>query len=891
MRLNRRVSWITVVLLVVGASACGKKSPSGSNEVCGDGLVTTSEGCDDGNLVGGDGCDELCVTESGWTCADEPSACEAVCGDDLALGSEACDGADLAAETCATLGLESGDLACDSACEFDVSGCVGTPECGNDAVEFPESCDGSELDGETCVGLGFAGGTLNCETDCTFDTSACDPLPTCGNGSLDGGEYCDGVLLAGQTCVTLGWDSGDLDCGVDCTYDTSGCIGSGPVCGDGQVEGLEVCDDGNTDDCDGCRSDCSAVETGCGDGFLCGAEVCDDGNTADCDGCRADCSAAETGCGDGFTCGAEACDDGNTDDCDGCRGDCAVVETGCGDGALCGAEECDDGNLAVGDGCGPTCLTEVCGNGYVDPGEICDDGNQVSCDGCEVNCMPHPGCGDGIADCGEQCDDGNMDNNDVCLNNCLLNVCGDGFLNAAVEECDQFNFGGATCGSLGHDGGNLSCTANCNVDEGACVDCPAGLTYCAGACVDVMSDNDHCGGCGGGPCAGATVCIGGLCEPLAQPWSPVGQNPLSGNPGSVLAHDLATDGAQLTVAYVQDAGGGNRQVRVVEYSGAVAWNGLGASPSGLEWLDEAVSLAYDGATPFVAFGGGPSGPWGAIRVMFYQAGVWLEVGAPGFPSACGVHMFIDMALDGATPHLTSMGAGGCGIGVDYGWFDGAVWQTHPSTTGFPGQLTMSGQGNPAIVYNNEALIGLADWDTVDPTTIHAVKYWDGGGNAWADLDGELDMNIETGWEEHMALALDPSAALYTAWVESDGGAPATDDIYVKRHDATAGTWSLLGGGPINGAASATLPSITIIGTTPWVAYVETANTGVDHIRVRRFDASASTWELVGQPLNQDVTENATAPVIVSVGGVPHVAFREEVAGPGSAWLLYVKRFP
>ena len=58
-----------------------------------------------------------------------------------------------------------------------------------------------------------------------------------------------------------------------------------PVCGNSTVEDGEACDDGNTDDCDGCRGDCSAEETGCGDGFTCGDEACDDGNTAKGDGC------------------------------------------------------------------------------------------------------------------------------------------------------------------------------------------------------------------------------------------------------------------------------------------------------------------------------------------------------------------------------------------------------------------------------------------------------------------------------------------------------------------------------------------------------------------------------------------------------------------------------
>ena len=84
-----------------------------------------------------------------------------------------------------------------------------------------------------------------------------------------------------------------------------------PRCGDGIAGLSEVCDDGNTSDCDGCSGDCLAVETGCGDGSVCGSEACDDGNTSDCDGCRGDCSAVETGCGDGFVCGGEACDGSN----------------------------------------------------------------------------------------------------------------------------------------------------------------------------------------------------------------------------------------------------------------------------------------------------------------------------------------------------------------------------------------------------------------------------------------------------------------------------------------------------------------------------------------------------------------------------------------------------
>jgi len=83
-----------------------------------------------------------------------------------------------------------------------------------------------------------------------------------------------------------------------------------PYCGDGIVDPGEQCDDGNTNNCDGCSNACTLV-TGCGDGVVCGTEQCDDGNTTSCDGCSATCTI-EQGfrCGDGIVdaaCG-EQCD-------------------------------------------------------------------------------------------------------------------------------------------------------------------------------------------------------------------------------------------------------------------------------------------------------------------------------------------------------------------------------------------------------------------------------------------------------------------------------------------------------------------------------------------------------------------------------------------------------
>ncbi|MBX3246339.1 MAG: DUF4215 domain-containing protein [Myxococcales bacterium] len=213
------------------------------------------------------------------------------------------------------------------------------------------------------------------------------------------------------------------------------------VCGDGEVEGTEVCDDGGLDAGDGCDAACD-VETGwecmgspsvctpvCGDGVVLGAEQCDDGNTENGDGCSDGC-AFEAGwdcsgtplvcteiCGDGLVVGDEPCDGGGESPT--CNPDCTPAV--CGDGivnAMAG-ESCDDGNTEPGDGCSATCVNEECGNGIVDPGEQCDTrGESATCDPDCTNAV----CGDGYVNmaAGEQCDDGNTDAGDACSPTCQL---------------------------------------------------------------------------------------------------------------------------------------------------------------------------------------------------------------------------------------------------------------------------------------------------------------------------------------------------------------------------------------------------------------------------------------------------------------------------------------
>lgn len=98
----------------------------------------------------------------------------------------------------------------------------------------------------------------------------------------------------------------------------------------------------------------------CGNGNIDAGDECDDGNNLSGDGCSASCQieGAAT-CGDGALdlVNDEECDDGNNAAGDGCSPTCQLEPVGqqCGDSSVQGLEVCDDGNLANGDGCNPTC--------------------------------------------------------------------------------------------------------------------------------------------------------------------------------------------------------------------------------------------------------------------------------------------------------------------------------------------------------------------------------------------------------------------------------------------------------------------------------------------------------------------------------------------------------
>ncbi|MBN1769672.1 MAG: DUF4215 domain-containing protein [Deltaproteobacteria bacterium] len=337
-------------------------------------------------------------------------------------------------------------------------------ECGDGNVDPGEDCD----DGNDIPGDG-------CEPDCTWTCELdadCDDADVC-----NGTEHCD---TASHTCAA-GTPAPD---GTACTQplgDPGICrAGScaSPQCGNGVVDRGEACDDGNTDDTDGCLNTC--VVATCGDGFTwVGHEECDDGNTVTGDGCEPDCS---------WTCE----NDPDCDDAEPCTGDETCTDHVCVPGTpLAEGSECTTSTGAPGVCRGGACAAAGCGNGLVDPGE--------------------------------ECDDGNTSNFDECLNTCRDASCGDGYVWAGHEDCEagETRICSTSCSTAGREACTTGCAWSgtcappaelCNgLDDDCDTACDNGFPCCAGT---ISTCTTSCSSAGSRACS--AMCGPGPCIPPAE---------------------------------------------------------------------------------------------------------------------------------------------------------------------------------------------------------------------------------------------------------------------------------------------------------------------------------------------------------------------------------------
>jgi cysteine-rich repeat protein len=234
--------------------------------VCGDGAVQPGEACDDGNMADGDGCDNDCTlscVDAAADCPDPPTCQAAACS---------------ATATCAPVPdptQNGADCGAGMVCK---DGACAAPVCGDGAVEGMEQCD---------FGAGNGPGT-GCEATCVFSCTkspdSCPDMEAC-----NGVEVCTTVIVGGNTGQACAPGMPLLDCSA-CA---GGVCGAGmcnaSMCGDGCVDAAagEQCEPPSSPTCDAmCKN---VVMNPCGNGVRDMGEQCDDGNTQNLDGCDATC--------------------------------------------------------------------------------------------------------------------------------------------------------------------------------------------------------------------------------------------------------------------------------------------------------------------------------------------------------------------------------------------------------------------------------------------------------------------------------------------------------------------------------------------------------------------------------------------------------------------------
>jgi cysteine-rich repeat protein len=270
--------------------------------------------------------------------ADVSACVDNICGDGTAsfgrvtngvpADTEACDDGNNADDDgcsadCARIG---DNVICSAAGQLASLGCWITA-CGDGKRDvFPspgqqsEDCDdGNNDDGDGCSG----GCAIEPGFACRINNTVCERT-VCGDGRTDfeNGEACDdGDVDDGDGCSSACAVEGGFDCDwLSSTYRPSTC--APVVCGDEIIERpAEQCDDGNSDDNDGCSAACVREV-----GFVCDT---DDGRVGpaafDPDDDRQGPSVCRVViCGDGVKDDSEICEDGNDDDGDGCGADCFI---------------------------------------------------------------------------------------------------------------------------------------------------------------------------------------------------------------------------------------------------------------------------------------------------------------------------------------------------------------------------------------------------------------------------------------------------------------------------------------------------------------------------------------------------------------------------------------
>lgn len=310
-------------------------------------------------------------------------------------------------------------------------------------------------------------------------------------------------------------------------------------------------------------------------------------------------------------------------------------------------------------------------------------------------------------------------------------------------------------------------------------------------------------------------------------WQPVGA-PLTTAP-LAQAPQIAAVAGTVYVAWSQastsDPFSGAPDAVYADYLSGSTWTPAGPQPLNVSPADDAQfpSIAAVNGAPEIAFADKAITPAQSapaphdVIVERYVSGTWSPVGNPLPPDAGNDVSGTSIVSSGGTTYV--------------------AWSE---------QTTYSGQIEAASY-------GGAGWNP--PTTVI-------GGSP--DLAGPLALAGSPTGEPYLA---------YGSWLGDAGG------VLVR---VGSGDWTAAGGALTDspGDSISSAPSITEIGGTPYVAFVQTSADESDEAIVKELGNSG--WVDVGTPLTSGLTDYAVDASVGAVGGVPFVSWVTGPCGPAAA---------
>jgi hypothetical protein len=161
-----------------------------------------------------------------------------------------------------------------------------------------------------------------------------------------------------------------------------------------------------------------------------------------------------------------------------------------------------------------------------------------------------------------------------------------------------------------------------------------------------------------------------------------------------------------------------------------------------------------------------------------------------------------------------------------------------------------------------------------------VSRLNAAGDDWQEVvGGASPINTASTQDAFEPILIAIATVPYVAWREASSG---VGRVRVSRLNTAGDDWQLVGttGGPH--ASNVLLLDLGFAEAegTPYVAWAEVIDASYV-VRVARLNARGTTWEIVGEPLNQDDALLGRLPSVASIGGVPYVAWTEADGGPGS----------